>query len=231
MFAASPRFRACPPEPRRRRVAASGLVLAVAGCSSLPLSGAEVPVEQALVAADLPPEDRDPVRIRAGDRLRVTVEGHPEFSGTLEADATGRVRVPLLEAAVRVGGSTPDQAREALAAAVAPCLPTAPKVVLSLDRGDYYTVLGDVPRPGRYPLLAGEEPALLPALARAFGEVPADPWHLREGDARGGTVWCFNRTPVGVLYVRVPWESLLRGDAAERIRVRPGFVLHVEEAP
>ncbi|MCI0340359.1 MAG: polysaccharide biosynthesis/export family protein [Planctomycetales bacterium] len=209
----------------------SCLLLLVAGCSSLPLSGTEVPVEQALLAADLPPEDRDPIRVRPGDRLRVTVEGHPEFSGALEADAAGRVRVPLLDAAVRVGGSTPEQAREALAAAVAPCLPTEPKVRLEVDRGEYYTILGDVPRPGRYPLHAGEEPALLPALARAFGEVPPDPWQLREGSARGGTVTCFNRTPVGVLYVRVPWESLLRGDAAERVRVRAGFVLHVEEAP
>lgn len=98
--------------------------------------------------------------IGPNDVLRVGVYGHPELSAPPHAntatgsrvDPQGNVSLPLI-GAVRVGGMTPEDAREAIRVAFARFL-QEPKIDLSVVEWSSrrFHLLGEVQRPGGYVL-------------------------------------------------------------------------------
>ncbi|MAN67639.1 polysaccharide biosynthesis/export family protein [uncultured Hyphomonas sp.] len=101
-----------------------------------------------------------------GDRLRVTVFGHPDLSGEFDVDGSGAISLPLVGQIEALGLTTPQ-------------LET--KIVETLD-GDYilnprvsaevinyrpYYILGEVGSPGEYPYNSGL--TVLNAVAAAGG--------------------------------------------------------------
>ena len=101
-----------------------------------------------------------------GDRLRVTVFGHPDLSGEFDVDGTGSISLPLVGQVEALGLTTPE---------------LEAKIVDTLD-GDYilnprvsaevinyrpYYILGEVGSAGEYPYTSGL--TVLNAVAAAGG--------------------------------------------------------------
>jgi polysaccharide export outer membrane protein len=122
----------------------------------------------ALDAGD--PSDRSErgYRLTAGDLVRVTVYQNPDLTLETRLPDSGRIRFPLL-GPVQLGGLTVAQGEERLAQGLRDGrLVRAPQVTLALleATGRQASVLGQVNRPGRYPIaLSGLRLTELLALA------------------------------------------------------------------
>ena len=120
------------------------------------------PVEQLIYGGDYPDLDApEEYRLMPKDAITIAVRDHPEFSGPVEVQPDGTVRVPHTPDLVRLRGLTAAEAAEAIRKTVAPyvkgeCLV---RVQANRARGGYYFVFGDVLQPGRFPL--GAEPVRL----------------------------------------------------------------------
>jgi polysaccharide biosynthesis/export protein len=122
---------------------------------------------QAPAATVTPAPEDENYRIGPGDLLRFFVWKEPELSGELQVRFDGKVTVPLL-GDVDASGRTPEQ----LAAEVVKALKrflAAPQVTVSVvnSNGARFYVLGQVVRPGDFPLRG--RTTLLQGLALAGG--------------------------------------------------------------
>jgi len=113
-------------------------------------------------------------RLGAGDVLRVSVFQNPELSLETRVSEAGVISYPLI-GAVRVGGQTVGAAEQLIADALRSGnfvrQPQVNIVVLQV-RGNQANVLGQVNRPGRYPLELADM-RLTDLLALAGGIAPA----------------------------------------------------------
>jgi polysaccharide export outer membrane protein len=170
------------------------------------------PVPDAMPVAAV---DQDYV-IGRGDVLRIAVFGHPDLGQTGVVQANGTVAFPLV-GAVKALDQTPAQVQAALKAALAKGFIRDPQVTVVVQevRSKFVFVIGEVTRPGTYPLAgdtrvvemvaragplspeAGSEivvvrPAaptdrpVLPQNAKAPGAKPADVQHIDMRDIQGG---------------------------------------------
>ena len=115
---------------------------------------------------DVPPPDFDVYRLGPGDSFYVNVEGFPEMNFQATLDLEGNILVPLV--GIRsFQGLTLNQAKSMLQAEMARLF-VNPVVDLTLvaRRPVRVTLLGEVFRPGFYPL---EDPQLTSALLSAGG--------------------------------------------------------------
>ncbi len=120
------------------------------------------PIEQLVYGGDYPDIDKPELyRLQPKDIVSVTVKDHPEFSGKLEIQADGTVRVPNCPDLVRLRGKTVDEAAEELRAYLQMFIKGEAIVNVQTNRarGGYYFVFGDVTQPGRFPM--GMEPVRL----------------------------------------------------------------------
>ncbi|CAM3177644.1 Soluble ligand binding domain-containing protein [Sphingomonas antarctica] len=153
----------------------SGLLLgALAACASTPplASSANVTV----VAADaLPAPTRAdqtvaqrPYLIGPFDKLAINVFGIPDLSGEVQADASGRVSVPLI-GSVDAAGQTPAELAATIARGLRGRYVRDPQVTVNLKDtvSQVITVDGEVHEPGLYPVVG--HMSLMRAIATAKG--------------------------------------------------------------
>lgn len=113
-------------------------------------------------------------RLGPGDAIRVQVYQSPDLSLELRLSDTGMVSYPLL-GAIRLGSLTVSEAEQFIAEGLKRgeyIKNPQVTVVLMQARGSQVSVLGQVAKPGRYPLDQGGT-RLSDVLAQAGGVVPA----------------------------------------------------------
>jgi polysaccharide export outer membrane protein len=154
-------------------VAAGAAVLVSAGCSSPQLVGSES--VRVVDAASLPPPSRAdvaapsrPYLIGPFDQLTVDVFGVPELSREIQADASGRISLPLV-GTVEAAGKTPAELAQLIAAGLRGRYVRDPQVSVNLTEtvSQVITVDGEVTEPGVYPVVG--RMTLMRAIARAKG--------------------------------------------------------------
>lgn len=188
-----------------RTLAAVALSAALTGCAS---AGSFVWLQ------DLPPaEEPDvaPTRAAPGDLLFVQVWNAEQMESRQRVREDGTIALFFTEE-LAVEGLTTTQIAKRIEAALEGIL-VAPRVNVVLEEAaaDMVSVLGEVARPGRYPLW--EAPTVLAALSQAAG--------LTEF-AKEDEIFVLRAAPEP-RRIRVTWEQLLQGeDIARGFRLRAG---------
>lgn len=134
---------------RLMRIATLGLSLALLG--ALPLAQAQ---NAAPKAAAPRPVEVDQSRIGAGDTIRITVYQSPDLSLETRVNESGAISYPLL-GRVQLAGLTVNAAEAFIAAELKRRdFVRDPQVIIVVTqvRANQVNVLGQVGRPGRYPL-------------------------------------------------------------------------------
>lgn len=149
------------PPARASMSAASAQTMGVAE-SGLMTESRFYPIEQLVFGGEFPDLDKpENYRLMPRDVISITVKDHPEFSGKLEIQPDGTIRVPNLSDLIRLRGLTVDEAAEELRQTLqlyirGECIV---RIQANRARGGYYFVFGDVLQPGRFPM--GLEPIKL----------------------------------------------------------------------
>jgi polysaccharide biosynthesis/export protein len=158
-------------------------------------------------------------KLGPGDTVRVTVFQQPDLATEARLSERGTIDVPLV-GPVAVGGKTPGEAANAIAAALKKGdYLKSPQVSVALTtvRSRQVSVLGQIAHPGRYPL---EEAHLkLPDIVAAAGGIAAGGGNsvtvIRDGEAKqvsaldkafelkGGDTVYVDRAPVFYIYGEV----------------------------
>jgi protein involved in polysaccharide export with SLBB domain len=110
----------------------------------------------ALVALSITarPASAQEYRLGMGDKIRVTVFGEDDLSGTFTLDGQGRAALPLIGPIILKGMSLP-QAEAALTAALADGYLQAPSVSIEVTNHRPFYIIGEVQKPGAYPYAGG----------------------------------------------------------------------------
>lgn len=129
--------------------------LAVAGVALMAAGLPHTAQAQAQPAAQGTPASTSPdYRLAAGDVIRITVFQNPDLSLETRVSESGMISFPLL-GPVRVGGMAASQAEKAIADGLrSGNFVKQPQVTVLLTqvRGNQVSVLGQVNRPGRFPI-------------------------------------------------------------------------------
>jgi polysaccharide biosynthesis/export protein len=186
------------------RTLAAMLLIALA----LPVFAADAPAEQA--AVDYP--------VGPGDLLKISVFNHPELAAELRVSAGGTITFPLL-GEVKTGGLSVHQLERVLAQGLSAggFMQQAQVTVLIEDyQSQRFAVLGQVNKPGQYPLMSRVN--VVGALAAAGGVVnlvAADEATLLRRD---GT------------HMSIDLISLFQGDPRQDVTLAAGDTLYVPKA-
>lgn len=152
----------------------AGLLAVLPGCSKTsPLVGSEmvkVVSQDALpvpTVADLSALER-PYLIGPFDKITIDVFGIPDLSREIQADASGRISMPLL-GAMDAAGKTPAQLATAIEDGLRGRYVRNPQVTVNLKEtvSQVFTVDGQVREPGLYPVIG--HMSLMRAVATAKG--------------------------------------------------------------
>jgi polysaccharide biosynthesis/export protein len=152
---------------------AAAISLSLGGCSLL--NGAPVSERTVRVVRT---KSVDPYLIGSDDKLDIIVWKQPQLSGIVRVANDGTIAMPLI-GRVRAAGLRPDKLQEELQADYAQYVHDAGVTVRVSDPASHvFYALGEVAKPGAYPLHSGE--VLSQALAQAGGLGPfADPGKIR----------------------------------------------------
>ena len=158
-----------------RLAAVAASIAVVAGCvdnarlgeSGAPLAVAQQTILPAPSGADLMAATT-PYRVGPLDKLVITVFGAPELSGSFQADAAGRLSLPLA-GQVDAAGATPAELAALIAARLRGNYVRDPQVTVNLEEStnQVFTVDGQVTQPGSYPVIGSM--SLMRAVAAAKG--------------------------------------------------------------
>lgn len=188
----------------------------LAGPSSLDAGAVRLKAQGAAPAR--PADAPSSAALGPGDELTIAVLGYPELSGRAVILPDETVSLPLA-GSVRVGGLT----SEGLAAAVERSLtdhieePRVSVTVIQL-RSRRFSVMGEVGRPGVYPLW-GDDLTILEAIAEAGG------WG---SGSLPDEVKVFRLSEDGTTQaLHVDLAAMVRGELDPALRVRPGDVVYV----
>lgn len=150
-----------------------GMVLLIGGCAQPRLIGRPdlTIVDQTSLPAPMPADLVEPGRpylIGPFDRISVEVFGVEALTRTVQADATGRVSLPLA-GDINVSGKSPDELAAIIADRLRGRYVRNPQVTVNLAEAISQTVTvgGDVQQPGQYPVIG--RMTLLRAITRAQG--------------------------------------------------------------
>jgi polysaccharide biosynthesis/export protein len=181
------------------------LVLVTSACAST--RGSE--------KADVRPELGD-YRIGREDVLEVVVWHEPELTRVVPVRPDGRISLPLA-GEVEAAGKTPAELQTGLTQALKPFIQDAAVAVVVREiNGARVFVLGEVARPGGFPLRGPM--SVVQAIALAGGRTPFG------GDA---VVWLRQKPNGSSDRVRLSFDELVKGEAAGALWLRGGDVLYV----
>jgi polysaccharide biosynthesis/export protein len=181
------------------------LVLVTSACAST--CGSE--------KADVRPELGD-YRIGREDVLEVVVWHEPELTRVVPVRPDGRISLPLA-GEVEAAGKTPAELQTGLTQALKPFIQDAAVAVVVREiNGARVFVLGEVARPGGFPLRGPM--SVVQAIALAGGRTPFG------GDA---VVWLRQKPNGSSDRVRLSFDELVKGEAAGALWLRGGDVLYV----
>jgi polysaccharide export outer membrane protein len=109
-----------------------------------------------------------PYRIGPLDKLNIAVFGVPELSGTFQADAAGRLSMPLI-GEIDASGATPRELAAKIDGQLRGNYVRDPQVTVNLQEtvSQVFTVDGQVTQPGSYPVIGNM--TLMRAVATAKG--------------------------------------------------------------
>lgn len=162
-------------------------------------------------------------RLAPGDAIRVFVYQNPDLSLELRLTESGTVSYPLL-GSIALAGMTVNQAEARIADGLRDGkFVNRPQVTVTVlqVRGNQVSVLGQVGRPGRYPLETGEV-RLTDMIATAGGVAPTGADSVTVVGTRSGTAY---RVVVDLPGVFSP------GRRGEDILLRDGDVVWVDRLP
>lgn len=106
-------------------------------------------------------------RIGPGDKLNVTVFGHPDLSVEALVDGLGRFSMPLI-GQIPADSKTITQLQEEITAALNKDYIINPRVNLEVVNFRPFYILGDVNKPGSYPYIEGMTVRMAVAMAGGF---------------------------------------------------------------
>jgi protein involved in polysaccharide export with SLBB domain len=106
-------------------------------------------------------------RLGAGDRLKVTVFGHPQESGEFEVDGSGNLAYPLL-GRVEAKGKTVPELQDFLRKELNEKFIVDPRVSVEVLNYRPFYIYGEVNRAGSYPYVAGLTVRRAVAIAGGF---------------------------------------------------------------
>lgn len=201
------------------RTLATGSVIAVALLAQPLHAQAQAPVAQAASAAD-----RSEYVIGPGDVIKVTVFQNPDLGLEARVNENGTIRFPLI-GSVRIGGLSVSNAEKAIADGLRlGDFVKEPQVTVLLAqiRANLVAVLGQVGKPGRYPLEVGGT-KLMEVLAQAGGVAPTGSDTLVVSGIREGKPF---RKEIDMPAVLGPTQ-----DTTADIELQNGDVLFVDRAP
>jgi polysaccharide export outer membrane protein len=196
-------------------------VLIAAGALLLP--AASVMSQPATPAAAAAPAGAPQYRLAAGDSIRVFVYQNPDLSMELRLTEAGTVSFPLLGTVSLVGLTVTQAERRIADGLLNGKFVNKPQVsvMVSQVRGNQVSVLGQVGRPGRFPLETGEV-RLTDLLATAGGIAAGGADTVIVVGNRNGAPF---RTEIDLPSVFAPGK---RGDD---VVLRDGDVIWVERQP
>ncbi len=90
----------------------------------------------------------------SGDRVRVTVYGETDLSGTFEISGNGMIAYPLI-GEVAAGGKTVRELEKAIAGKLLEGYLRKPKVSIEVANYRPFYIIGEVKRPGSYAFVEG----------------------------------------------------------------------------
>jgi len=161
--------------------------------------------------------------LQVGDEIDIQVYREPELSGTFRINPSGEIRHSLA-GSIPMAGKTLEEAETYFAKSLAKDYLVNPRVIIKLltTQSSQIVLLGEVKKPGVYPLPFGESITLLQAIAGAGGFTDlASPDRVR----------IVRKTPEGhqtTLHVRV--SDLLGGKGRQQdIPLEPNDVIMVPE--
>ncbi len=204
--------------PMFRTLVAGGLITAGLALHSLSAQ-AQTPVAAAASATD-----RSEYVIGPGDVIKVSVFQNPDLGLEARVNENGTIRFPLI-GSVRIGGLSVSNAEKAIADGLrAGDFVKEPQVTVLLAqiRANLVAVLGQVGKPGRYPLEVGGT-KLMEVLAQAGGVAPTGSDTLVLSGQREGKPF---RKEIDMPAVLGPTQ-----DTTADIELQNGDVIFVDRAP
>jgi len=161
--------------------------------------------------------------LQPGDEIDVQIYREPELSGAFKINPAGDVRHSLL-GPVPLAGKTVAEAEADFTRRLAKDYLVQPRVIVKLvsTQSSQIVLLGEVKKPGVYPLAYGESRTLLQAVAEAGGFTElASPERIRivRRNADGGQTT-----------LRVRMSDLLRGKGGKKdVPLEPNDVIMVDQ--
>jgi polysaccharide export outer membrane protein len=184
--------------------AAAVLLLGVACASSRPSQ----------LIGDRPPDG--PYRIGREDVLEVVVWREPELSRVVPVRPDGKISLPLA-GEMEAAGKTPGELQVELTRALGPYVRDASVAVLVKEiNGDRFYVLGEVHKPGAFPLRGPVSVVQAIALAGGRGDFAGD-----------DVVWLRKARDGKTDRIRLSFDELVKGEVAGALWLRGGDVLYV----
>lgn len=170
-----------------------------------------------------PPQEIDQatVTLASGDSVTVSVFGRPELATTVFVSDSGTIDVPLV-GSIPVAGLSPGDAGERIATAYREgeyLVDPQVNVVLAALRSQQISIVGEVVRPGRFPI--DTRMTILDALAQAGGIAA-------QGAERA---FILRRKEGGVDRFEVDLRDLLSAGSGQVVQLRAGDTIVVPKAP
>jgi polysaccharide export outer membrane protein len=188
---------------RPNRAAVAGVLLAAA-CAST----------SSQKAPDRP--DVGDYRIGREDVLEVVVWHEPELTRVVPVRPDGKITLPLV-GEMDAAGRTPGELQAGVTKALKPYIQdTAVAVLVREINGSRVYVLGEVTRPGAFPLRGPL--TVMQAIALAGG---------RSEFAKDEVVWLRQEASGKTGRVSLSFDELVKGEAAGALSLKPGDVLYV----
>lgn len=102
-----------------------------------------------------------------GDKVSITVFGHPDMSAEVEIDERGSVSLPLV-GSVQLGGLTIRQSQSAIVEKLSPDYLKSPRISVAVKNYRPFYILGEVKQPGSYAYVNGMNVMTAVAIAGGY---------------------------------------------------------------